>query len=99
MTPRLSCSLGRDLATRPFFFRRMRYLDVGWNSPSSTLASRGALSKTPPSAEVSRCLALIPGKAHDSGLSLGSDSLAVLRGVKKGLLGILGTGLQIRGQG
>ena len=45
----------------------------------------------PPFAEVSRCLAMIMGESRDSGLDLGLDALAVLRGVKKGLPCILGT--------
>jgi hypothetical protein len=53
----------------------------------------------PPPAEVSRCQALIPGESRDSGLSPGLDALAVLRGVKKDLLGILGPGHQTRDQG
>ena len=41
----------------------------------------------PPFAEVSRCLAMIMGESRDSGLDLGLDALAVLRGVKKGRSG------------
>ena len=53
----------------------------------------------PPSNEVSRCLAGFLRESHDSGLGLGLDALAVLRGVKKGLPCILGAGREIRDQG
>jgi hypothetical protein len=45
--------------------------------PSTILASRGVLCKTPPPAQVSRYLAGIPGESWDSGLGLGLDALAI----------------------
>ena len=60
---------------------------VFWHPVQTRLSCVARSSvQDPPSVEVSRCLVMIMGESRDSGLGLGLDALAVLCGVKKGLL-------------
>ena len=62
----------------------------GFYEPDSSpqpLLRREVESLRPPSGEVSRCLALIPGESRNSGRGLGFDARANLDGVKNDFLG------------